>query len=567
MRLTDQATGSAAGTWGRRAFLLLAGAALAGFALLGCKGGGGKEPEHRGAVTPPAPAPGLRPTGFQPASAAPGDVVLITGGDLDQARSVWFGPVQSPRIAALAKDKLYALVPAEAETGPLRVVGASEPGLTLPAPFKVVQAPPRVLLASPPSGAAGTKVLLTGTGFTRRMTVHFGSLEAAEVQYRGPSQALATVPPGFHGGKVAVATEGGRGESAAPFHPAALPPSPAIEGVMITQGSQTPDMKVPLVEGRDAFLLVAVTAPVPGLPAPAVRIHLASPGHAPYVREIPPPCPETPTAWDPSDLGRLWTLPIPGGELHRSCAWFHAELVVQGRTEPIARFPEHGDLLFDVRRVAPVRVTLVPVIQQDGRVPDVDRDGRRLEDWVSRFKAMFPVAQVTVDQGAPFHFDGRVGPKGEGWSELLTQLEEMRHRQGAGNNHFYYGVVTTPYVLGNYGMGLFSTGVLTNKDRTAAGWDQATDDNRDFRDVFAHEMGHTLGLDHAPSSPPDHPQIHLDPSYPHPRADIGAFGFDVAARTCKAPGAFKDLMSYTPPVWISDHNYMKAMDFLWMMDP
>ena len=94
--------------------------------------------------------------------------------------------------------------------------------------------------------------------------------------------------------------------------------------------------------------------------------------------------------------------------------------------------------------------------------------------------------------------------------------------------------------------------------RTAIGIDEGSDFGATFaRETFAHEMGHTLNLRHAPCGGAAGP----DPAYPFPDARTGAWGLDLATGRLFAPEN-KDIMSYCPPnQWVSAYHYRKVLDF------
>jgi hypothetical protein len=129
------------------------------------------------------------------------------------------------------------------------------------------------------------------------------------------------------------------------------------------------------------------------------------------------------------------------------------------------------------------------------------------------------------------------------WIALLTAVANQMTADGNQPGFVYYGVL--PLALGGGGCGggglaVGPTGHIT---------DGLT---------MAHEIGHACGLWHAPCG------VIGDPGYPAyepydpaamPQGSIGEYGLDVNNGAIKAPGSFKDLMSYCWPKWISLYHH------------
>ncbi len=225
-----------------------------------------------------------------------------------------------------------------------------------------------------------------------------------------------------------------------------------------------------------------------------------------------------------------------------------------------ARFPDSGAEPLGAKSApGAFRLVLVPTrYQADGsdRTPDTGAE------TVSRFQdtmaAMFPLTDFEVSvREAPLDFGRELEPSGAGWTSLLNDCLTLRADDDADPNSYYYCAVrpsdepveycgrscvagigpvpspTDPFNRGATGL-LYENGVST----------------------FVHELGHTLGLPHAPCG-----LSNADPDFPYEDAAIGVVGYETASRTL-VPADYRDVMSYCSPVWISDYNYDKLYDRL-----
>jgi hypothetical protein len=80
----------------------------------------------------------------------------------------------------------------------------------------------------PGSGAPGTVVAVTGTGFAGVTQVLFNGISATSFTVQSTTRLLATVPAGATAGPVSVRTSSSTGNSGAPFQPVVLATTPAL---------------------------------------------------------------------------------------------------------------------------------------------------------------------------------------------------------------------------------------------------------------------------------------------------------------------------------------------------
>lgn len=153
-------------------------------------------------------------SGFSPSSGGVGSAVIITGANLAAVTSVSFNGIAAGFVVNGA-NQITATVPAGSTSGPLQVV-SSLGTTTSGAAFTVVPAPV-ISGLSPASGAAGTKVTITGNNFTGATGVRFNGVNAATFSVDSASQLTATAPFGFTTGSIDVETPGGKAVSPSPF--------------------------------------------------------------------------------------------------------------------------------------------------------------------------------------------------------------------------------------------------------------------------------------------------------------------------------------------------------------
>ena len=206
------------------------------------------------------------------------------------------------------------------------------------------------------------------------------------------------------------------------------------------------------------------------------------------------------------------------------------------------RIPDSGRMPVDVRTLPPFRLTLVPFLSE--RDPDFaiveaveTMAADPLGDELLRdVRTLLPVADFdvtareTVVTSTPSPF------------RMLNQLDALRLM--AGGSGYWMGIFAkTP------GRQAWPSGV--------ANFDSPVAVSEPVAGTIAHELGHNLGLLHAPCGAED-----TDPWYPYPGGRIGVWGYDFEQHKL-IPPSVPDVMSYcyrSNPYWVSDFFFNKALN-------
>lgn len=323
-----------------------------------------------------------------------------------------------------------------------------------------------------------------------------------------------------------------------------------IDGVTITQVVQTYAGTVPLIAGRDAFIRVFARANQANDVTTQVRVRF-------YVNDVLVNTmmlskgAGVPLVPDQASLASSWNGIVLGQFIQPGLKIVAdvdpANTVVEGN-ETDNNFPASGTpLAIDVRQVAPLRITFVPVQQRFdkslvGNVTDANK-----EQFLGDVRRMLPILDIDAQVHAPYTTsDSLELTSNDGNNEWLRVLSEMNTlRIAEGSNRHYFGVVKVSYNSGVAGYG-FVPG------RAAVGWDYLPSG----RNVAAHELGHNFSRFHAPCGG----VAGADPDFPYAGGTIGQYGYDLSTSTLRPPSSF-DLMGYCGNPWISDYNYVGAMNW------
>ncbi|GEM_PF-3241229 len=215
---------------------------------------------------------------FSPQSGAAGTVVTLTGSGMTGATAVAFNAKAARSFQVLDDNRIEATVPDGAATGLITVTGAAGSMANTSGDFTIDASGAPVLLAlAPASGAPGTAVTLTGTGFLGATGVRFGGVPSGPFQIDAAGTRItATVPAGAATGPVVVLGPGGSSPetAATTFTVDApdVPSAPVITALAPAQG--IPGTEV-TVTGTGFKGIAGVT--YGGLALPAARYDLDSP--------------------------------------------------------------------------------------------------------------------------------------------------------------------------------------------------------------------------------------------------------------------------------------------------
>jgi len=323
-----------------------------------------------------------------------------------------------------------------------------------------------------------------------------------------------------------------------------------ISGAQLIQSTQRADGSVPLIAGRDALLRVFVTANGANQAQPSLRVRIFA--GATQVDSLTIAAPQTgvPTAVDTASLGASWNVLIPAARVVSGMA-------VQALVDPddgVSEVDEANNLwpgvtpqAVTVRNVPAFALRFVPVRQSannlTGQVSNATK-GALAEPTLR----MHPLGVSNVDvRGSAFVTAAPplVADDSNGaWGRILGEVYALRNSDGFQGD--YVGIVPVTYGGGIAGLGYVGAPASISWDKAASA-----------PGVIAHELGHNFGRSHAPCGNPGGP----DPQYPYANASIGTWGLDLPALELKAPGTYKDLMSYCNPDWISDYNYVAILGF------
>ena len=312
----------------------------------------------------------------------------------------------------------------------------------------------------------------------------------------------------------------------------------------LTQAVQSREFPVPLVAGEDALLRVFVTATrATGESLPPVRATFYRNGTQTHVVGISGKSAAIPNEVTEGDLAASVNAEIPGRVVQPGL-----EMVIDidpqgtlGSSPDVTkRIPKSGRLAIDVRAMPVFDLTVIPFLwspSPDSSVLELvrgmaeDPEGHSL---LGDTRTLLPIGELDVKAHAS------VLSSTNNAYALLRETEAIRAMEGASGH--YMGMMTGGITGG-------AAGVAVPSGRVNFSTANAS--------TIAHELGHNLGLSHAPCGA----TAYLDPSFPETNGSIGAWGYDFRGNGRLVPPNRRDLMSYCHPKWISDYHFTNALSF------
>ena len=326
-------------------------------------------------------------------------------------------------------------------------------------------------------------------------------------------------------------------------------PSCAVDAgssAYLTQAVQSSDFPVPLIAGREALLRVFVVASRPGSAGiPMVRATFYRDGVESHAVDIPASGNPIPTEIEDarSSLQSSAYALIPGSVIQPGLEMV-LEIDPDGTLAPelgvTKRIPEEGRTPVQVESVPSLDMTLIPFQWAPKPLPwivDVATgmaESPHTHEMFGDVRAMLPVADIDVE------VHEAVLTSTTRYLDLLRETHLIRTLESG--TDYYLGILPEHVVGARVGVAFLGFRI---------GYSVADP----F--VIAHELGHNLGLYHAPCGGAGGP----DPAFPQTDGSIGSWGFDFRAGGRLVSPRTRDVMSYCgPPNWISEFSFTKALN-------
>lgn len=487
---------------------------------------------------------------YSPASIVTGQLLTVTGANLDRAQSIVFANGSTATIAGRSgASRITATVPDGAGSGVFRVRGNLDDEVLSAGALQVIQAIRVDANAVYRVAAAGQSVTVAGAGLTEVSTVRVGSANAT-ITAKSTTQLVFVVPSGIACGPIALesASQAAVAGGSVVVGSGCVATAGGVEfAQVLSQGPS--DARLRLIPGKETWVRVYVVASQTGVPAPLVR--LTGYNGAAILGTV--------TMSGPTTLPVVSGAVVPDAVRYSEAQSFNVELPatwvrsgfsVRVEVDPMRQLgaPIVVDATPAVGVGSRMEVVLVPVVS-GGFVPTMP-SAAAVRDEISR-RFPIPAANITVTLRQPYTLtsvaDGL--DTSTEWQNALSELNQLRAMEAGSNTRFYFGVVRRS------GGGIAGIGYVPG--RTALGWDSTAGWQR----TMSHELGHNLSRPHAPCGGVASP----DPNYPYAGGALGStplMDSVPAAIDIVAPTGLADIMGYCNGPWFSDYNYREMQRYI-----
>ena len=227
-----------------------------------------------------------------------------------------------------------------------------------------------------------------------------------------------------------------------------------IQRVSLTQSTQNAEGSVPLVQSRDGYLRVFVTATGGTLVAPAVRVRFYQSGALLQTLTIPAPGSSTPSTVQEGTLNSSWNIRVPGSLIQPNTSML-ADVdpdnsIAETNEGDNNSTPSGTGEPLSVQAVPSAIVRLVPIRQAANDLVGTVGSADQALDLTRR---MYPLGNVSAEVRQVLTVEGPLQPSDTAeWNQALADLEASRVTDDA-TDRTYYGVVHLDYTSGIVGNG------------------------------------------------------------------------------------------------------------------